>query len=94
MRSNQSTEKNILLTKMIMYEKIIVDVRSEDEYRKERIKDSIDIPLSFIESRENRVAKLLAGKEVLLICRTDRRAKLAKQILAPHMEIEKIKVFK
>lgn len=77
-----------------MHEKIIVDVRSEQEFKQERIKDSIDIPLSFIENREDRVAKLLAWKEVLLMCRTWRRADLAKQILAPHLEIEKLKVYK
>lgn len=42
-----------------MSEKIILDVRTPEEYKAERIKDSIDIPLSFIESREDRVAKLL-----------------------------------
>jgi len=77
-----------------MHEKIIVDVRSEKEFKQERIKDSIDIPLSFIENREDRVSKLLAGKEVLLICRTWRRAELAKQILSPHLEIEKLKIYK
>jgi hypothetical protein len=29
-----------------------------------------------------------------LICRTGRRAELAKQILSPHLEIEKLKVYK
>lgn len=77
-----------------MHEKIIVDVRSEKEFKQERIKDSIDIPLSFIENREERVAKLLVGKEVLLMCRTWRRAELAKQILSPHVEIEKLKIYK
>lgn len=77
-----------------MTEKIIVDVRSEDEFKTERIIGSIDMPLSFIESREDRVAKLLTGKEVLLMCRTGRRAELAEKILAPHMEIEKLKVYK
>lgn len=76
-----------------MHEKIIVDVRSEKEFKQERVKDSIDIPLSFIENREERVAKLLAGKEVLLMCRTWRRAELAKQILSPHLKIEKLKIY-
>lgn len=77
-----------------MSEKIILDVRTPEEYKAERIKDSIDIPLSFIESREDRVAKLLKWKEVIIICRSWRRAELAKKILAPHSEIEKLKVYK
>jgi len=77
-----------------MTEKIILDVRTAEEYALERIHGSIDIPLSFIETREDRVAKLLKGKEVLIMCRTGRRAELAKQILAPHSEIEKLKVYK
>lgn len=76
-----------------MSEKIILDVRTPEEYKQERIKDSIDIPLAFIESREDRVAKLLKGKEVTIMCRSGRRAELAKQILAPHSEIDKLKVY-
>jgi len=76
-----------------MHEKIILDVRTPEEYKAERIEGSIDIPLAFIETREDRVAKLLKGKEVLIMCRSGRRADLAKQILAPHSEIDKLKVF-
>lgn len=76
-----------------MNKNIIIDVRSEDEFKRERIKGSIDLPLSFIETREDRVAKLLTWKKVTLMCRTWRRAELAKQILSPHMEIENIEVF-
>lgn len=42
-----------------MSQKIILDVRTPEEYAQEHIRDSIDIPLSFIETREDRVAKLL-----------------------------------
>lgn len=77
-----------------MLEKIILDVRTPEEYKEEHITWSIDIPLAFIETREDRVAKLLKGKEVLIMCRSGRRAELAKQILAPHSEIEKLKVYK
>jgi len=76
-----------------MHEKIILDVSTPEEYKAERIEGSIDIPLAFIETREDRVAKLLKGKEVLIMCRSGRRADLAKQILAPHSEIDKLKVF-
>lgn len=76
-----------------MHEKIILDVRTPEEYEKERIKGSIDMPLAFIETREDRVAKLLKGKEVLIICRSGRRAELAKQILAPHTEIDRLIVY-
>lgn len=76
-----------------MKEKIILDVRTPEEYKIERIKDSIDIPLAFIETREDRVAKLLKGKEVLIMCRTGRRAELAQSILAPHTEIDSLSVF-
>lgn len=76
-----------------MSEKIILDVRTPEEYKQERIKWSIDIPLSFIETREERVAKLLKGKTVLLICRSGRRAQLAKDILSPHTEIDSLNVY-
>lgn len=76
-----------------MKEKIILDVRTPEEYKIERIKNSIDIPLAFIETREDRVAKLLKGKEVLIICRSGRRAELAKNILAPHTEIDSLSVY-
>jgi len=76
-----------------MSEKIILDVRTSQEYKKERIKNSIDIPLSFIESRENKVARLLKWKEVIIMCRSWRRAELAKQILLPHSKIDNLKVF-
>jgi len=77
-----------------MSKKIILDVRTTKEFNAEHIKGSIDIPLSFIETREDGVAKLLEDKEVLIICRSGRRADLAKRILKPHLEIEKLKVYK
>lgn len=77
-----------------MHEKIIVDVRTDKEFKQERIKDSIDIPLSFIENREDRIAKLLAGKEVLLMCRSGKRAELAKKKLAPYLENSKLTIYK
>lgn len=76
-----------------MKEKIILDVRTPEEYKIERIKGSIDIPLAFIETREDRVAKLLKGKEVLIMCRSGRRAELARSILAPHTEIDSLTVY-
>jgi rhodanese-related sulfurtransferase len=42
-----------------MKEQIILDVRSHEEHNQEHIKGSIDMPLSYIESREAKVAKLL-----------------------------------
>jgi len=77
-----------------MKEQIILDVRSHEEHNQEHIKWSIDMPLSYIESREAKVAKLLKWKQVLIMCRTGRRAELAQQILAPHSEIESLKVYK
>ncbi len=76
-----------------MSQKIILDVRTPEEYAQEHIRDSIDIPLSFIETREDRVAKLLKWKEVLIICRSGRRAQLAKDILSPYTDIEALNVF-
>ncbi len=73
--------------------KIILDVRTDAEYQAERIKGSIDIPLSFIEMRKWRIAELLKGREVLIMCRTGIRAELAKQILSSHCKIEKLEVF-
>lgn len=87
-----SSQKYILLIQL-MKEQIILDVRSHEEYNQEHIKGSIDMPLSYIESREEKVAKLLKGKQVLIMCRTGRRAELALQILAPHAEIESLKVY-
>ena len=77
-----------------MNKQLILDVRTDAEYQAERVKGSIDIPLSFIENREGRIADILKWKDVLIMCRTWIRAELARQILASHCEIKNMRVFK
>lgn len=53
---------------------IIIDVRTEEEYNEEHIKDSINIPLDIIDTIEDRVAKSV---EVIVYCRSGNRSKQA-----------------
>lgn len=71
----------------------IIDVREKDEFQKEHIRHSIDVPLSFLENREERFAKLLHGKNILLMCRSGRRAQLAYDILKHHIPESDLKVY-
>lgn len=77
-----------------MKEKIILDVRSDEEFQLEHIEWSIDIPLSKIERSAERIAKLLEWKKVLIMCRTGRRAELAYDILKKYLSTKNIEIYK
>jgi len=57
---------------------LIVDVRSREEYYKNHIKGSLNIPVSDLEY----YVDFLKDKEILLYCDTGRRAKIALEYLA------------
>ena len=75
---------------------LIVDVRSREEYYKNHIKGSLNIPVSDIEY----YIDFLKDKDILLYCDTGRRAKIAAECLAkravkatiiPQEELDKYK---
>jgi len=57
---------------------LIVDVRSREEYYKNHIKGSLNIPISDLEY----YIDFLKDKDILLYCDTGRRAKIAMEYLA------------
>lgn len=77
-----------------MKEKIILDVRSDEEFQFEHIEWSIDIPLSKVERSAERIAKLLKWKDVLIMCRSGRRAELAYDILKKHLPTKDLEAYK
>ena len=71
----------------------IIDVREKDEFLKEHIRNSVDVPLSFLETREERFVKLLHGKNILLMCRSGKRSTLAYGILKKHFDTNNLSVY-
>lgn len=60
-----------------MNEKIIIDVRTREEYAKDHIKGAINIPLHDLESNH----ESLKNKKVYVYCNSGARAKKAKELL-------------
>lgn len=58
-------------------EEVILDVREQDEYSRQRVKGSIWVPLSNFEHCAPGVLQRLAGRKVLIMCRSGGRAELA-----------------
>jgi rhodanese-related sulfurtransferase len=58
-------------------EDAILDVREQDEFSRQRIKGSIWAPLSSFKHCAPGVLQRLAGKKVLIMCRSGGRAELA-----------------
>ena len=63
-------------------DKIIIDVREEDEFSKEHIPASLNIPLSRFSREAPSLLAHFAGKDILLMCRSGKRAQLARQEVA------------
>jgi len=61
-----------------MFVKLIVDARSREEYYKNHVKGSLNIPLSDLEY----YVDFLKGKEVIVYCDTGRRARMAVEYLS------------
>ena len=64
-----------------MPNQIIIDVRERDEYAKEYVEGSINIPLSQLQQIAS-LSSLLADKKILLMCQSGMRAGMAKDRLA------------
>jgi len=62
-------------------ENLIVDVRERDEFKNAYIKDSINIPLSELICQAPGIVKHYKDKKILLMCKSGRRAELAKNEL-------------
>ncbi|MSR88811.1 MAG: DUF2892 domain-containing protein [Candidatus Margulisbacteria bacterium] len=64
-----------------MPNQIIIDVRERDEYAKEYVEGSINIPLSQLQQIAS-LSSLLADKTILLMCQSGKRASMAKDRLS------------
>jgi len=58
-------------------EQVILDVREQDEFAAEHIPGSVWVPLSQFGHTAPGVLQSLAGKKIVLMCRSGNRAKLA-----------------
>ncbi len=72
---------------------IILDVREKDEFDAEHITDSIHLPLAEVARKGPSLLKALSHQQVILMCRSGRRAQLAKDQLASSLAAEKLKVY-
>lgn len=59
---------------------IVIDVRTEEEYKNGHFKDAIFIPYHQIEKRIKEL-EIYKDTPILLYCRSGRRANIAKQVL-------------
>lgn len=58
-------------------ETVIIDVRENDEYKSEHIENSIHIPLGEFQNKAKSIFENMRGKEIVLMCRSGKRAKFA-----------------
>lgn len=68
-------------------ESILVDVRSPEEYEEESAKNAINIP---VDELEQRIGELTHAKNIVVFCKSGKRAKEAKNILKKHKGIKKV----
>ncbi|PAM94793.1 thiamine biosynthesis protein ThiF [Flavobacterium sp. IR1] len=80
---NQIEEINfdLVLEEIDIDEVLFLDVRNEDEMPKIKIKNSIQIPLS---SLENKIDKLDKNKIIYVFCQSGIRSKVAVEVLKKH----------
>ena len=71
-----------------MKEEIILDVRTPEECKAQRVSNSVEIPLSSMKEKEEYIAKILKWKSVTLLCRNWNRAAIAKSMLTSFFENE------
>jgi len=57
----------------------LIDVRTIEEFNEEHIKNSTNIPLNLIPNFIDNISKI--NREIILICRSDNRAKMAQNFL-------------
>ncbi len=72
---------------------IIIDVREKDEFEAEHIENSIHIPLSEFKKRAPALFKTFFDKQVVLMCRSGKRASLAASEAASFNEGVRVDVF-
>lgn len=72
---------------------IILDVREKDEFDAEHVADSIHIPLGEVGRKGPALLKALHQQDVILMCRSGRRAELAKAQLAASRTPQHLKVY-
>jgi len=77
-----------------MKEKILLDVRTPEECKAQRIKNSVEMPLSTLKWKEELIAKLLKGKKVSIICRNGKRSEIAKSMLEKHIDRKNLEIYK
>lgn len=58
-------------------EKVIIDVREEDEYWSEHIENSIHVPLNEFQSKAKALIDNMNDREIVIMCRSGKRAKIA-----------------
>ena len=63
---------------------LIIDVRTPREYEASHVEGAYLIPLSQVSRRANEIAQFAEGREIVLYCRTGRRAGIAEDILRDH----------
>lgn len=68
-----------------MSDRLIIDVREPDEYRSHHIPNSINIPLTQLANLHHQ-REILAGKPLYLMCKSGRRAGMAK----PHFDAQNL----
>ncbi len=61
---------------------VILDVREKDEFEAEHVPGSLWVPLSQFAQQAPGVLQNLVGKQVLILCRSGNRARLARQQIA------------
>lgn len=61
---------------------VMVDVRSEREFNEVHIPGAVNVPLQQFAQVAAELARLTQGRDLVLVCRTDRRAQQARQLLA------------
>lgn len=61
---------------------VIIDVREKDEFSAEHVANSIHLPLSEFQRQAPGVLSQLRDREILILCRSGNRAKMAMQQIA------------
>lgn len=74
-------------------ETIILDIREHDEIKKERIEDSLNIPMSTIEVSWFNFVKHIKWKKIILMCRTWNRSEFLKKVLNDRVKDLEIEVY-
>ncbi len=72
---------------------VIIDVREKDEFDAEHVEHSIHIPLSSFEKYAPAIFKNLSGSQVMLMCRSGKRAGIAAQQAARFSEGVRLEVY-